>query len=198
MRSGIILAGGRSTRFHGEEKSLKIVRGKRMICRVIDSISGIVDEIIISVRDEEQRKRVYEFIPQQFPFVYDEIPDIGPLSGVYSGLRKASGDYVVILACDMPFINSDVIDLLFREAMGHDAAVPRRENRFLEPLHAIYAREPMLRAVEDAIKHGEQRIASPLNWLNDVVYVSEDKIKEVDPNLYTFLNVNRAEDMPLD
>ena len=62
MRSGIVLAGGRSTRFGGEEKSLKIVKGKRMICRVIDAMQGIVDEIVISVRDESQRDLIRPFV----------------------------------------------------------------------------------------------------------------------------------------
>ncbi|HTX43704.1 MAG TPA: NTP transferase domain-containing protein, partial [Methanocella sp.] len=62
MRSGLILAGGRSTRFGGEEKSLKLVGGKRMICRVIDALSPVVDELIISVRDERQRDLLFPFI----------------------------------------------------------------------------------------------------------------------------------------
>ena len=139
-----MLAGGRSTRFGGGEKSLKLVGGKRMICRVIDALCGIVDEVVISVRDERQRDILYPTI-SGYTFVYDEVEGIGPLAGVYSGLVHAKGDYVVVVACDMPYINPEAIELLFTKAEGHDAAVPRHDNGLIEPLHAVYRRKPMLR-----------------------------------------------------
>jgi molybdopterin-guanine dinucleotide biosynthesis protein A len=194
MRSGLILAGGRSTRFGGEEKSLKLIGGKRMICRVIDALDCTVDELIISVRDERQQDLLYPFI-SGYEFVYDEVRGIGPLSGVYAGLGRAKGDYVAIVACDMPLINKAAIELLFKKAEGHEAAVPRHPDGLIEPLHAVYKREPMLRAVKECIGAGERKISAPLRRLEDVVYVPDAEIKKVDRDLDTFLNVNRAEDM---
>lgn len=194
MRSGIVLAGGRSTRFGGEEKSLKQVRGKHMICRVIEALQGAVDEIVISVRDERQRDLLYPFI-SGYDFGYDEVRDIGPLAGVSACLKKVSGDYVFITACDMPFINTKAVDLLFEKAEGHDAAVPRHDSGLIEPLHAVYRRDAMLSAVEASVRAGERRISAPLGNLKDVVYVPVSDIQKVDPELNTFLNINRAEDM---
>lgn len=194
MRSGLILAGGRSTRFGGEEKSLKLVNGKRMICRVIDALSPIVDELIISVRDERQRDLLYPSI-SGYEFVFDETRDIGPLSGVYAGLRRAKGEYVAVVACDMPLINKAAVELLFEKAEGHEAAIPRHPDGLIEPLHAVYKKEPMLRAVRESIEAGERKISAPLKRLKDVVYVPDEEIKKVDRELDTFLNVNRAEDM---
>jgi molybdopterin-guanine dinucleotide biosynthesis protein A len=197
MRSGIILAGGRSTRFGGGEKSLKAVDGKPMICRVRESVLPVVDELVVSVRDERQRDLVFPFIREgNHTFVYDKLEGIGPLAGVLESLKATHGEYVFIAACDMPFINSRAIDLLFEKARGHDAAVPIAPNGFIEPLHAVYRREPMIRAVEISLGRGERRIASPLGHLKDVVYVPYDEIKAVDPELKTFRNINRAEDMP--
>lgn len=82
MRSGIVLAGGRSTRFGGREKSLELVEGKRMICRAIDSICGAVDEVIISVRDEQQRDILAPFV-SSYRFVFDEAEGLGPPSRAY-------------------------------------------------------------------------------------------------------------------
>ncbi len=96
----------------------------------------------------------------------------------------------------MPLVNTRAIELLFEKAQGHDAAVPLGHDGFLEPLHAVYRREPMIRAVEESIRKGERRIAAPLKYLKDVVYVPVDQIRKVDPELKTFLNVNRAEDLP--
>jgi len=194
MRSGIVLAGGRSTRFGGKEKSLEVVEGKRMICRAVDAISGAVDDVVISVRDERQRDLLSPFLPG-YRFVFDEVEGIGPLAGVYSGLREAKGDYAVVVACDMPFISAAAIELLFRRAEGHDAAVPRHENGLVEPLHAVYRREPMLEAVRQSIAAGEGRISDPLRRLRDVVYVPSEEILQVDDGRDTFMNVNRAGDM---
>jgi molybdopterin-guanine dinucleotide biosynthesis protein A len=197
MRSGIILAGGRSTRFGGGEKSLRAVDGKPMICRVRESLLPVVDELIVSVRDERQRDLVLPFLGEgDYTFAFDLLHDIGPLAGVLESLKVARGEYVFIAACDMPFINSRAIAFLFEKARGHDAAVPIAPNGFLEPLHAVYRREPMIRAVEESIGEGEQRIAAPLRHLKDVVYVPYGEIRAVDPELQTFRNINRAEDMP--
>ncbi len=196
MRSGLILAGGRSTRFGGAEKSLFMINGKRMICRVIDALSPVVDEIVISVRDEHQMSLLAPFVGGR-GFALDETRGIGPLSGVYAGLRRARGEYVAVVACDMPLISGAAIGLLFDLADGHDAAVPAHEGGFIEPLHAVYRREPMLEAVKKSIMAGERKISAPLKRLSDVVYVPDDEIRKVDPALKTFLNVNRAEDMKL-
>lgn len=197
MRSGIILAGGRSMRFGGGEKSLRPVNGRPMICHVREAILPLVDEIVVSVRDEEQRNRVFPYLLDgNNAFAYDRFHDVGPLAGVLESLKAARGEYVVIVACDMPFVSTRAIELLFLRAQGHDAAVPRGPDDFLEPLHAVYRREPMIRAVEESLRRGEHRIASPLRHLKDVVYVPYDEIRAIDPELKTFRNINRAEDMP--
>ncbi len=194
MRSGLILAGGRSTRFGGEEKSLRLIGEKRMICHVIDALAPVVDELIVSVRDERQQGLLFPAI-SGYEFVYDRVKDIGPLSGVLAGLERAKGDYVVVVACDMPLISKAAIDVLFEKAEGHDAAVPRHPDGLIEPLHAVYKREPMLRAVKEAVEAGERKISVPLRRLKDVVYVPDEEIKKVDGELDTYLNVNRAEDI---
>jgi len=197
MRSGIILAGGRSTRFGGGEKSLRAVDGKPMICRVREALLPQVDELVVSVRDEGQRDLVFPYLSgDEQTFAYDKLRDIGPLAGVLESLKAARGEYVFIAACDMPYISPGAIAFLFEKARSHDAAVPVGPNDFIEPLHAVYKREPMIRAVEEALGKGERRIASPLKHLKDVVYVPFDEIRAVDPELKTFRNINRAEDMP--
>jgi molybdopterin-guanine dinucleotide biosynthesis protein A len=168
-----------------------------MICHVREAIKPLVDELIVSVRDEQQRNRVFPYLPDgSNTFVYDELRDIGPLAGILPALRAARGEYVVIVACDMPFISTRAIELLFASAKGHDAAVPAGDDGFLAPLHAVNRREPMIRPVEESVRKGERRIAAPLKYLGDVVYVPAAEIRKVDPGLNTFLNVNRAEDLP--
>jgi molybdopterin-guanine dinucleotide biosynthesis protein A len=194
MRSGIVLAGGRSTRFGGVEKSLELVEGKRMICRAIDSICGAVDEVIISVRDERQRDILAPFV-SSYMFVFDEAEGFGPIAGLRSAFKEAKGDYAVVVACDMPYVSTAAIELLFHRAEGHDAAVPRHDNGLVEPLHAVYRRASMLDAIVASMNAGESRVSAALHRLNDVVYVPVEEIDRVSPDHNTFMNVNRAVDM---
>lgn len=196
MRSGLVLAGGRSSRFGGEEKSLKVVGGKRMICRVIDALRPVTDELVVSARDAGQRDLLIPFIGD-LGVVYDRVRGIGPISGLLAGLERLEGEYVVVVACDMPLISPAAVRLLFEMAAGHDAAVPRHESGYIEPLHAVYRRAPMLEAVRESVAAGERNLSAPVGRLKDVVFVPDGAMRAVDPGLDTFLNVNRAEDLEL-
>ena len=196
-RSGLILAGGRSTRFGGGDKAIKPVDGQPMICRARDALKASgVDEIIVSVRDEAQRALQAPVLHEHLPFVVDELHEIGPMAGLLAGLSAAHGEYVVVVACDMPFISPEIIFLLLQAAEGHDAAVPVREKGYVEPLHAVYRREPAIAAIKKATGAGNSRVAAVLHYLVDVVYVPVESLRKIDPELRTFANINRAEDLP--
>lgn len=101
----------------------------------------------------------------------------------------------MVVACDMPYVSTAAIELLFHRAEGHDAAVPRHDKGLVEPLHAVYRRASMLDAIAASMNAGESRVSALLHRLNDVVYVPVEEIKRVSPGRNTFMNVNRAVDM---
>ena len=193
MRSGIILAGGKSTRIN-TNKSMAQIGNKKMIEHVLDNVSGIVDEVIVVAGDLGQRGKISTVICEA-SLTHDPIVGYGPVAGILAGLQSAKGEYVMVVACDMPFVNPDVVDFLFSLADGYDAVVPRWSDGNIEPLHAIYKRNSTIKACERAIEKDDRRIISPLNALSRVRYVSIDKIKEIDPELRTFINVNTTEDL---
>src|SRR5437762_6813312 len=97
--TGVVQAGGRSTRMGGRPKALLELSGRRIIERVVDAITPVVDDLLIVTNTPE----LYAFLG--LSMVADVYPDHGSLGGIYSGLRAAPGDAAFTVACDMPFLH---------------------------------------------------------------------------------------------
>jgi molybdopterin-guanine dinucleotide biosynthesis protein A len=150
--SGIILAGGKSSRI-GQEKAFLRIRGRPLIERTVAELSKVFPEIIIVSNDPT----AYQELGAS-AVVPDIIKGVGPLGGIYTGLQKASNDYGFVVACDMPFLDSRVIrsqvePLRSAEA---DAVVPRWDG-YLEPLHAIYGKA-CIPAIKACIEKGARKV----------------------------------------
>ncbi len=191
--SALILAGGMGSRLGYREKALIDINGRPLITLVIESVREVVDNIIISVRDEAQGELLHPVLAG-YRFAYDSHKNIGPIAGIFSGLSVCKDEYCFIAACDMPFINKNVVRMLFGKCEQYDAAIPRWDEGLLEPLHAVYRCKPMIRETKRAIEEGETIILAPVFRLN-VNYVGTDEIKKIDPDLRTFMNVNTYEDI---
>ena len=192
----LILAGGKSKRFQHFNKCFIILNNKPLIQHAIDAISGLTDELIVAARDKRQGEQIRNKIPNRFVLVFDSLNGFGPLAGILSGLECASSPYSLVIGCDMPFINESVVKLLFEIAStGFDAVVPRWETGMLEPLHAVYRKEPMLRAIKDVAGKGEGKIFNALSQLKNVYFLPVDRIRAIDSGLKTFTNINTSEEL---
>lgn len=194
MRSVLILSGGQGRRLGYMEKALIPFGNNTLIEHIIKSFENLIGDIIISVRDEKQKKILEPYIGRR-TIVTDRYKGTGPLAGMLEGFRAAKGEYVFVVACDMPFINADVINMLFESANEHDAALPIWDDGNVEPLHAVYRRQPFVVEIEEAIKRNERFVLAPVHHLNDIIYVDMDKIRNFDPELKTFLNINTFKDI---
>ncbi len=198
FRSAVVLAGGRGRRMGMVEKALLEFEGKTIIERLLESLFRIVDEVILSVRDSAQKEK-FRPVLEKFPaheirFCYDTLEDAGPLEGIRAGLLESRSEYSFVCAGDMPFINIRVVDLLFEKASGHDAALPRWEDRKFEPLHAVYSRK-LIPEIEKALEKGRCSVLTPVFKMQDIIFVEISEIRELDPELRTFANINTVEDM---
>lgn len=191
--SALILAGGLGSRLGYREKALIDINGGPLIACVLKNVEKAVDNILISVRDAAQGALLEPYLPG-YRFVYDSHKNIGPLDGILSGLEACEDECCFVAACDMPFINEKVVKMLFGKSKHYEACVPRREDGFLEPLHAVYKCMPMLRETRKAIDSGKTVILAPISRLN-VNYVGMDEIRKLDPDLKTFMNINTYEDI---
>jgi molybdopterin-guanine dinucleotide biosynthesis protein A len=192
--SALILAGGMGSRLGYREKALIEINGITIIASMIEKFEKIVDSIIISVRDREQEELLKAALSRKYRFAYDIHKNIGPMSGIFSGLSACEDEYCFIAACDMPFINENVLQLLFMRSENYDAAIPRWEDGFLEPLHAVYRCVPMIHETKKAIERGETIILAPVFKIK-VNYIPMDDVRKLDPDLRTFININTNDDI---
>jgi molybdopterin-guanine dinucleotide biosynthesis protein A len=197
MRTGIILCGGRSRRF-GKDKALLTLDGVPMVRRMAGRISQVVDEIIIAARDSAQCESLAAIsaVPDGAEVVCDPVSGYGPVAGILAGLSASKSEYSICLACDLPYVNPDVIDALFgcAEANNSDVAIPKHPDGALEPLHAVYGRS-MADACRDAMRKEEHTIRGAISLLDKVLFVPVESLRRFDPDLRTFLNVNYPEDL---
>lgn len=189
-----MLAGGLGTRLQGREKALLPLKGSTFIENTLQVLETVCEEVIISFRDEAQRKHFGSYARGRNT-VLDTMQNTGPLAGMLEGFRAARGEYVFVTACDMPYISPDIIELMFRMAEGHDAVVPVSASGTREPLHAVYRRVPMLRAIEASLQGGNRFAMSPVLELDDVLYPGAEVFCHAGKGLMSFANINTPEDL---
>ncbi len=193
MRSAVILCGGKSSRFNCIDKTFVKFGMKPLLKHVIDSVSEVVDEIIIATQNEERIADIKKMV--DLKIVFDTVEGFGPIAGILAGLEESSSEYSIVLACDLPYTYGDVISLLFDQALGYDAAIPRWENNLIEPLYSIYRRDSMIDAARAAIEGGFHNVYYSISLLTKVNYVPMERIREMDPELKTFVNINTPNDL---
>ncbi|MEI7649907.1 MAG: molybdenum cofactor guanylyltransferase, partial [Methanomicrobiales archaeon] len=147
MRSAVILVGGEARRANGQEKYFFTYEGKTFIDRLIESLTRVVDEIILVARDPEQCKRFSAI--KGVRCITDIRTGTGPIGGLHAGTLAARGELIFVSACDMPCVDPLVIAHLFNRIDGYDAAIPSWNPEMLEPLHAVYLRTAVIGYLED-------------------------------------------------
>jgi molybdopterin-guanine dinucleotide biosynthesis protein A len=188
--SSVILAGGRSARL-GRDKASLLIAGKRLLQQIIDKMSQLDEEIILVLAQGQLDPKLNS--PQTVKTTTDLYYGKGPLVGIYSGLKASSGDYSLVVACDMPFLCVDLLRYMIGLAKGFDIVIPRIGGH-VEPLHALYSKD-CLSHIEDMMKEGG--ILNPTRLLDRVKvrYVEENEIESFDPERLSFFNVNTPSEL---
>ena len=184
--TGVIQAGGKSTRMGGRPKALLELGGRRIIERVLDAIAPVVDDVLIVTNTPD----VYGFLG--VPMVPDAYPEHGSLGGIFTGLAAAPGDAAFTVACDMPFLHRDVARLVVARAGDGDVVIPRVGEQ-LETLHAAYGKA-CLPAIEARLRTGRLKI---VGFFPDVrvVEIPEAEVARHRAPDVVFMNVNTPEEL---
>jgi molybdopterin-guanine dinucleotide biosynthesis protein A len=189
MLTVCIQAGGASSRM-GEDKALKTFLGRPLIQRVVERLSPIADELIVTTNRPED----YTFLNLPLSLRADLRPGRGALGGLYTAIASASHPLVAVVACDMPFASPALLEmsgqLLLQEEA--DVVIPKSEEGY-EPLHAVYRRETCLPAIEAAIDADQWKVIA---WFPQVTLrvLTPEEIKQHDPSGLAFWNVNTPEE----
>jgi molybdopterin-guanine dinucleotide biosynthesis protein A len=184
--TGVIQAGGKSTRMGGRPKALLPLGERRIIERVIHAVAPAVDDLLVVTNTPG----LYGFLG--LPMVPDVYPDSGSLGGIYSGLKAATADSALTVACDMPFVDRDVVRRLVARAGEGDVVIPRLGDQ-LQTLHAVYAKT-CLPHIEARLLAGRFKI---VGFFDDVRVIEVDAAElchDRDPAV-VFMNVNTPEEL---
>lgn len=184
--TGVIQAGGRSTRMGGRPKALLELGGRRIIDRVADVVRDVADDVLIVTNTPEL------YASLDLPMVPDAFPDHGSLGGIYSGLRAAAGDTAFTVACDMPFLMTEVARLVTGRAGEADVVVPRVGEQF-ETLHACYAKS-CLGPIEARLRAGRLKIVGFYDEVR-VLPIEAGEVARFRAPEIVFMNVNTPEEL---
>ena len=131
--TGIILAGGKSSRM-GTDKGFLMLKNKPFIQYSIDALQPLVSEIMI-VSDNP------DYDALGLKRVDDITKDAGPVAGICSGLEASLTKYNLILSCDIPLINSEILQKLIDNVDDTSEVIQIEINRKTLPLIALYKKQ---------------------------------------------------------
>lgn len=184
--TGVVQAGGRSTRMGGAPKALVELGGRRLIERVVGVVREVVDDVLIVTNTPD----LYRFL--DLPMVPDVFADGGSLGGIYSGLAAAPGEAAFTVACDMPFLCAAVARLVVDRAGEADVVVPRAADQ-LQTLHALYGKR-CLPAMEARLRAGRLKVSGFFDEVRVLEVTEAEVARHADPAL-VFMNVNTPEEL---
>lgn len=195
-RTGIVLAGGKSKRL-GIDKSFIKMNDKFLLESVVEKLSDCVGDLIVVVDGVRKKEKVEQVLKnyKDVSVVIDSVKDFGPVAGIYEGLKHAKSEYCGVFSTDLPFLNKNLVNFFFKSCIGFDAAIAVWNEKYREPLHAVYKKDPMIKACEYSINIGSKKVFSCVKLLKNANYISLERIKKIYPELMSFFNINTKDDI---
>lgn len=186
--TGLILAGGKSSRF-GSDKASALLKGTPLLQWVVSALEEVCDSLVLVTSRGQQLPTLESQVP--ITVVEDLFEAKGPLAGLVTGFEAVTTPLCFATSCDAPLIQRGVIELLRTRTAEHDIACPL-VGGFLQPLVAVYRAPPCLPVFRDFVKRDVLKITAAFGPLRSVL-VAEDELRAVDPDLKSFLNANRPD-----
>ena len=172
--TGIILAGGKSSRM-GSDKGFVIYNDKPFIQYIIDALQPLVDEIIIVSNNPD-----YDAF--KLKRVNDIIENAGPIAGLYSGLHHSNTVMNLVLSCDIPLINKDVLEQLISQKSEEIDVIQIESQGKTMPLIALYNKRCVSTCLE-LLESGERRLRFLINKLKSKTIVLNDTLDKHTANI---------------
>lgn len=185
-QGAIVLAGGDSTRI-GQPKTLLKLNGATLLERVVGLLRPHFHQITVVTN----YGHLFNHLPVTITRDLFAGRDKNPLRGIHAGLLASTLPYQFVVACDMPFLNLDLINYMGVYAPEHDVVVPRIGSYF-QPLHAYYSRS-CINIIERQILNRDFKIINFYARLN-VKTIGLNEIVKFDPHQDSFFNINTWDD----
>lgn len=187
--TAVILAGGENKRFQGRHKALLEISGKPLVRWVYDVVSPIFREVILVSNASGY------YLDWDTMIVSDLFSVRSSLTGIHTSLFTVSTPFAFVFACDTPFLQENLVKTMLGCAENKDDVIIPETSKGLEPLCAIYSVR-CLKTVEKKILSGGYRIQEVFRNLR-VKKIEEKELKQADPGLISFFNINTPGDLDL-
>lgn len=187
--TSIVLAGGRSLRL-GRQKFMELIAGESLIERVIGRLSLLGNEILIVI--SQRQAMIPLSLSPGAKTVADLYPGKSSLGGIYTGLVLSTCCHNLVVACDMPFLNLDLLRYMIDLSPDFDIVIPRIGDE-MEPLHAVYSKNCQA-PIERLLKQDNLKITDFFDSVR-VRYVDKDELDRFDPEHLSFFNINTQADL---
>ena len=181
-----IMAGGRSSRM-GTDKAFVPLLGQPMIEHILARLTDLGQDQTLLITN-----RPDDYAHLRLPMFEDVFADKGALGGIYTAIHHSETTYTLVIACDMPFVNADLLRHMIDLRANFDVIVPR-ENDHLEGLHAIYSKH-CLEPIRTRIDANRLKV---IGFYEDmrVRYLDPVEWEKFDPQGLSFYNVNTPEEL---
>jgi molybdenum cofactor guanylyltransferase len=185
--TGVILAGGNNSRFSGKNKALVSIGGKRILDRIYEVFSILFDKTILVTNDPLQ------YMEWDFDIVTDIFPIRSSLTGIHTGLFYLTTPYAFFVACDIPFIKKELIEILLDGVEpGIDIVIPET-SKGVEPLCSVYSKR-CFNPIQEQLEKKSLKIQRVFRKVR-VKKISEDILRTIDPDLVSLSNINTPDDL---
>ncbi|WP_434798073.1 molybdenum cofactor guanylyltransferase [Terrisporobacter vanillatitrophus] len=184
----LILMGGKNSRMGGNIKGFLKINDVTFLEKII---SGLEDfsNVYLSVNKKFSSQEIKAFEDMGLTVIVDMYDDIGPMGGMYSSLKNCKEDYLFITACDMPYINKDLINELKANVKENTDVVLFSKNKLLYPLGAIYSKS-LIPFMEELIIKEEYK---PLKLIRNSNFI-ELPLENTNLSDEAFRNINTPEE----
>ncbi|TFG61998.1 MAG: molybdenum cofactor guanylyltransferase [Nitrospirales bacterium] len=184
--TGIVLGGGQSRRM-GRDKRLLLWDGEPFLDRVCRLMNNVFEEVLVVTAQED-----YECSHLPVRLVTDKIPHKGSLGGLYTGLMEAKNTCSFVVACDMPFLNTECIARMCGRSTSDVLVV--KLSTGIQPLHARYSKD-CVTVIEQKIHEGDLKIQNLVTHPDLAIEILDESFfHEIDPYGRTFMNINTPAD----
>lgn len=169
----------------GQDKAALLIEGEPLLARTARTVRAVASEIAIIGPPERAA------LAPGIPMIPDRWPNAGPLGGIATALQALAGEAVLVVGCDMPFLNVALLRYLMELGETQEAVVVRLDGQ-VHPLHAVY-RKSCLPALVEQLAAGDLRVQGFLARLQ-VRYVEPPELDRFDPKHRSVFNANTPEE----
>jgi molybdopterin-guanine dinucleotide biosynthesis protein A len=185
ITAAAILAGGQARRFGGRDKSRLLVEGRTIMVRQVEVLQRVASDVFVVGPASDTT------VELGLPVHADLIPGLGAIGGLYTALEVTAADLVLVVACDLPFLDAGLLERLVALSAGGDGAWVRSP-RGVEPLLACYRRSAR-GAILEAIRAGRLK-AADLGGVLRLIELGPPELERFGPIDRLLANINTPDD----